>query len=238
MAGNDVTRMIRDELAAFPVRYSLGHDGKHHYVEITSGDAKRKVYYPQGATGTSLLNVRAEIRRTLKQLGVEPRQRRGRIGTIGEALLQAAEAYTATEQENEMARNGKHCEAANGKRPTLSLNGGTPAEDQHNPAYALEPGEVVRFSRLFMAHAQVSELTGVATYDDDWSDERIVAILRNEKGRENIPLEAITHLRRTEFGPLQSEIEPPKPPTTEERLTTLEARMAAVEGAVLGPQHG
>lgn len=91
---SEVIAMLETELANYVVDYRFEHNGtRHPYVLLSapSGMVGKLTYSPR-AVGHNILNLRAQIRREMKRLKVEPRDDRRkavRLGSLGEALIEA-----------------------------------------------------------------------------------------------------------------------------------------------------
>lgn len=67
------TEILRKELARFPVTFSFGRGGRHPYLLIVdkNGTARRFIYTDTRTTPRGLRNMRAALRRFLRELGTQ-----------------------------------------------------------------------------------------------------------------------------------------------------------------------
>lgn len=246
---NELTRAIKDELAGQPVSYAFGMGGKHPYVRISRGESSRRVVFSGSPSDIFCVkNVRGDVRRALKELGVE------RLGTLGKKIVEATEAKKPMIEQQRILPDLSKKSNGNGGAHTTKAE----PEKAVRKKSAMSHAEVITVTRLLMTKADVDEVKRVVKYHDGWSDERIFEMLKAAPDRENLQLYTITEMRREQFGDTPAEIEALRATRVASALRAsaanagkglkgqldalrvenqeLRARIEILEGAILGPK--
>lgn len=102
--------------------------------------------------------------------------------------------------------------------------------------------EIAVVSRLIVCNAEIDDAKKIVTYNKDWNDERIAAMLRAKPGREQLTAKLVAGFRKEMFGRLPDETtrQPKEKPASEmaeikAMLADINSRLTAVEDAVSRP---
>jgi hypothetical protein len=251
----DVRRAIRDLLSGYPVEFNFGMGGRHPFVEIETPDRRRRKITFTGSRGSSWsrLRVQADLRRTLKELGVAPfpeRRREDRIGGLGAAILDAvtqSDIEIETEEVTPMATTLSLPAKTNGSNGTHAAPAAKPEKGQPREYTKLRQHEVVQLTVLIAGNAKVDYAGKAVDFNEGWGDKRLLDMLRAAPGRELLTLEHIVNFRRENFGLTASEREAPAPPEgravggyviqMRKKIASLESRVQALEDAMTAPKQ-
>lgn len=84
---SEMARALARELELYPVTYGHGHGGKHPFLTIKTQDGRsRRFVFSHNTAGRNVMNSIADLRRTLRELGVAPIEQR-RVGSLGRAIV-------------------------------------------------------------------------------------------------------------------------------------------------------
>lgn len=240
MKEKDVVECIDSELEKYTgVDWAYGNGGKHAYVEVSYGGAIRRIPYSKTPRGPNLLNVRADIRRVLRNLGA-PRlvleaPRKKENGSLGKKL--AGTTFTQVIVDDPIVEQQPERET-----PVLAI----PEEKTtKNGRMTLSQIEIVTATRLLIANGKQVEQEGAYEFNDGWDDQRVrdIVIALNPE-RKHITAEKFADFRRENFGRLSSESPPQSEQTSlnrsqgmkishlERRLDDVLTRLTAVENYI------
>lgn len=245
-------RAIKEELTGLPVNYTFGMGGKHPYVMIHRGEVSRKVVFSGSPSDFFCVkNVRGDVRRALKELGVRP------LGTLGRKIAEAAEAKNPmTEAQQRILPDLSKTPNGNGHAGPHTTK--AEPEKAERKKSAMSHDEVITITTIMLTKADVDSVNRVVKYHEGWSDERVHEMLRAAPGREHLQLYTIVEMRREKWGDTPQEIEALRAIRAEssrkaqitraanrkgtvklsrkEQIDDLRARIEILEGAILGPK--
>ncbi len=242
----DIKSMIERELEPYPINYTIDDRSTTTcFLEMISGDGcKARVGFSPRANGHTILHIRSDIRRKIKEMDVRPvpeMRRQARISGLGERLMEAAAStidIDTTPKEKSMTNKPTNIVPIVNGHANVEDKG--PAKDRCQ-FVKMQQGEIARATRFLIANAEIDDTTKTVKYAQGWDDERIAKILAAEPDREGLTAKHIAAMRRDSFGltPTEHLAKRPKTPASIEgmaaQIRELQDRVLRLEEAATRP---
>ncbi len=241
-----ITRIIKDELTKYPIHYDFDRTSEHPCVVLTlPNGSTRTIHFNKNPNDHSILTTKLQIKRLMREQGIEPTKHRD--GALGEKIIEAVERVAVPPPPTMKPETPPMSAPLNGNGHHVNVSTQPRTAEPKEMKSQLSQGEVVTVARLICMNATIDSDKKLVTYKDGWSDERILKMIQAQPGRGHLKAHTISELRRREIGRLPGERERGAMPlrasgvavvNLSKRIDALEARLAALEGAVLGPTEG
>jgi len=213
----ELKQLIEETVNEYPATIEFSRMSKHECVIISTDKGTRKLPFSVSANHRAHRNMVTQIKRTMRNLGVEPKppcmkeaKTEVATGSLGEKLLDA-QARAGAEQQQQHKKNGY-------------VESDKPEKKKRSGFVKLLQGEIVTVTRLLMENLNSDpKLSGVVSYKPGWSDERIAQILASSPDRGGVTSKLIAVFRKEHFGKLKDEVAAKsKQAQREEYIATLE----------------
>ncbi len=199
----EVDRIIETELGLFGVPSKCVErlpGGRHMRVTVEGPSAKGYMPYSLDCSGRGLLNFRADMRRFLRRLGFQYEPSPARLGSLGEAMLEAASRVVDPLTEMVVAEAPPPAPPVPPAAAPKPATKGKAMSDITIPNRAmLHQGEVAQITMLITQHANVDFTKKTCDYHPSWSDDRIWRVLATGE-RKHLTIESIAKFRKSFFG--------------------------------------
>lgn len=260
----EIEAVIDKELSRFDVPNKCVKrvaGGRHMRIVVEGPKKNGYLPYSRDCSGRGLFNFRADLRRLLRAVGFEKEVPQERVGSLGDALLEAASRSVHSEttitliDKDTLAPDAPAAlMQASAPKPIVSLPEPTPpttvATKEKTMPDIMTPGrsqltqaEVAQVTMLISQHAKVDFEKKVCDYHPSWSDERIWRMLATGD-RKHLEVNTITKFRRSFFGQTPDEIKKAADGRATGNMSAvwraihdLQDRMTALEAAATEPER-
>lgn len=199
----EVDRIIETELDLFSVPSKCVKrtpGGRHMRLVVEGPGTEGYMPYSLDCSGRGLLNFRADFRRFLRRLGFQYEPSPERLGSLGEAMLEAASRVVDPLMELVVVEAPPLVPPV---PPAAALKPATKEKamsDITTPSRSLlSQGEVAQITMLITQHANVDFSKKVCDYHPSWSDDRVWRMVA-VGDRKHLTVESITKFRKSFFG--------------------------------------
>jgi hypothetical protein len=260
---DDPHAIIEVELSGLPLRFTFDSGTKNPYVTIINEalNDHRRIVFSRAPGPNDLANIRSDVRRAIRQLGCQPH------GTLGKKIAEVIKkeelpmssqpqtkpnpiANTNYAQQFQKRVSQPDTTSKPVPMPVIAI---TPEEPKEKKVRSqLNQREVAFVTMLLVQHSTFDINLKTFEYAAGWDDTRILKLVAIED-RKHIQLHSISDLRQENFGFTPKEVADRERQLVENaarareakaglgvlaRFAAIEARLDALEGAVIGPTKG
>lgn len=198
----EVDRIIEAELELFGVPskcVTRRPGGRHMRLVVEGPGTQGYMPYSLDCSGRGLLNFRADMRRFLRRLGFQHELSPARLGSLGEAMLEAASRVVDPLTEMVVGTPPPAPPVTATPTPPPATKEKAMSSITTPNRSLLNQGEVAQITMLISQNAKVDFDKKICTYHPAWSDDRVWRMVA-VGDRKHLTVESITKFRKSFFG--------------------------------------